>query len=139
MRLRFVRWFSRHGRNISPKIASLLMMTWQFSRWQQDYYSDMLFRLFYRNNQIHFKHKTFSSTRFENKKYCSGAKIGAFRKTKILAIFINSIQLYCVISGLYVTQTFIKISSVSSGKKIIITWIFYFPYLSEIIIRLFKI
>ena len=139
MRLRFVRCFSHHGKSISPNMASLLMVTWQFSCWQQDYYSDMLFRLFYRNNQIYFKHKTFSSTGFENKKYFSGTKIGAFQKTKILAIFINSKQLYCVTSGPYVTQTFIKISAVSCGKKIIITQISYFPYLSEIIIRLFKI
>ena len=62
-----------------------------------------------------------------------------FQKSKILAIFINSKQPYCVTWGPYITQIFIKFSAVSSGKKIIITQVSYFPYLLEIIIRFLEI
>ena len=43
----------------------------------------MLFCLFHRNNQTSFKHKTFSSTGFENKSYFFSAKMVALQYSSI--------------------------------------------------------
>ena len=69
----------------------------------------MLFRLFNRNYQISLEHKTFSRTEFENKSKLFGTKMVPFQITKILAIFINSKQLYCVTWGPYLTTNFHQI------------------------------